>query len=126
MSIPLDVRELAVATDRARDDYHAGRISLTDWTHVSDEFNDALEAWKDDVCPVEDLEPHSPQPGDIGENADGLSIITPHGPWNVTDDQALRLIHGLSAMLHARLTRPWSNDDQSTILTRGTRTVQEA
>lgn len=126
MSIPLNVRELAVATDRARDDYHAGRISLDEWTRISEEFNDALEAYKEQVCPAyDDLDPEPPKPGDIYEDADGLGIIVPLGRWRITDDQALHLIQGLSAMLHARLTRPWSADDDSTILSRGTRHLKE-
>lgn len=127
MNIPSNVRMLARAADQAREGYFAGRISFDEYDNTSTEFSDALETWKDSVCPVtdDDLDPEPPEPGDIYDGADGLGIITPHGQWRVSEDQALRLIQGLSSMLHARLTRPWSADDPSSILSRGARTPQE-
>lgn len=126
MSIPLNVRELAVATDRARDGYHAGRTTFDEWTRISEEFSDAVEAWKDEVCPIDDdLAPEPPQTGDIYDGPDGLGIITPYGRWNVEPEQALRLIQGLSSMLRFHLTQPWSADDDRTILYRGTRHLKE-
>lgn len=127
MNIPFNVRMLARAASRAREDYFAGRISFDEYDDISTEFSDALEAWKDGVCPVSvaDLDPEPPQPGDIYEDADGLSIVTPHGQWRVSDEQAVALLRGLTTMLHERLTRPWSAADPSTVLTRGTRHPQE-
>ena len=43
--------------------------------------------------------------GDIAETPDGLAILTPHGWWEITDDQALNLVAGLGMMLRQRLTR---------------------
>lgn len=43
--------------------------------------------------------------GDISETPDGLAILTPHGWWEVSDDQALNLVAGLGMMLRQRLTR---------------------
>lgn len=57
--------------------------------------------------------------GGISETATGLEITTPQGYWAITDEEALGLIMGLSAMLQLRLTRPMSPEDDSTILTRG-------
>lgn len=62
---------------------------------------------------------HVPEVGDISETATGLEITTPQGRWAITDEEALSLITGLSMMLQARLTRPMSSEDDSTILTRG-------
>lgn len=59
------------------------------------------------------------QAGDISETTTGLEITTPHGYWEITDEEALALIMGLSTMLQLRLTRPKSPGDDSTILTRG-------
>lgn len=63
--------------------------------------------------------------GDITEGMNGLNILTPHGWWELTDEEALMLNSGLGQMLRYRLTRPWSDDDQSTIITRGRRTYVE-
>lgn len=101
MSIPNSVHELAVATDRARADYYAGRGTFDEWTRTSDEFNDALEAYKDQVCPVDDEDYDEPfEPGDICTTEDGrMTICTADGSWTVTQDQALRLIRGLSSLM---------------------------
>lgn len=127
MNIPSNVRMLARAADQARENYRAGRISFDEYDDISTEFSDALERWKDEVAPVddEDFDPEPPEPGDIYEDADGLGIVTPHGQWRVSEDQALALLRGLTTMLHERLTRPWSAADPSTILSRGARTPQE-
>lgn len=64
--------------------------------------------------------PYAPdEVGDISETATGLEITTPQGNWAIADEEALGLITGLSMMLQARLTRPMSSEDDSTILTRG-------
>lgn len=42
--------------------------------------------------------------GDIHATDDGLSIETPNGPWTVTEDQALKLITGLSVMVRHQMT----------------------
>lgn len=59
--------------------------------------------------------------GDIAEDSNGLAILTPHGWWRLTDEEVLSLNSGLGQMIQHRLTRPSSDDDQSTILTRGRR-----
>lgn len=59
--------------------------------------------------------------GDITEGMNGLNIRTPHGWWELSDEQALLLLSGLGQMVQFHLTRPWSEVDQSTILTRGRR-----
>ncbi|AIU92220.1 hypothetical protein CpMRi49_08230 [Corynebacterium ulcerans] len=65
------------------------------------------------------------QVGDIVENHIGVAVLTPHGWWQLTDEQALSLNAGLSNMINSRLTRPWSNDDPSTIITRGREALME-
>ncbi|CAB0804736.1 hypothetical protein [Corynebacterium diphtheriae] len=62
---------------------------------------------------------HVDHVGDIEENYLGVAVLTPHGWWQLTDEQALSLNAGLSSMMLSRLTRPWSSDDPSTIITRG-------
>lgn len=60
--------------------------------------------------------------GDIVENHIGLAILTPNGWWQLNDEQVLSLMAGMSNVIMNRLTRPWTNDDPSTILSRGRRT----
>lgn len=59
--------------------------------------------------------------GDIVEDIFGFHILTPFGWWDITTEDALSLNAGISAMLQLQLTRPWDNNDQSTIITRGRR-----
>lgn len=68
-----------------------------------------------EVEPEDDTE----EAGDIYEREHGLTVITPHGDWDLHDEEVLKLITGLSTMLHHRLDRPWSDTNPSTILTRG-------
>lgn len=62
-------------------------------------------------------------PGDIYEREHGLTVITPHGDWDLPDEEAMKLVIGLATMLHHRLTLPWSNTNSSTILSRGRMTA---
>lgn len=62
--------------------------------------------------------------GDIVDGPTGLGIVLPAGEvWHLSDEKALSLMRGLSTMICHRLTQPWSADDESTILSRGTREV---
>ncbi|MGO1827046.1 hypothetical protein [uncultured Corynebacterium sp.] len=62
--------------------------------------------------------------GDIVDGPAGLGIVLPAGEvWHLSDEKALSLMRGLSTMICYRLTQPWSADDDSTILSRGTRPV---
>ncbi|MDN6706754.1 hypothetical protein [Corynebacterium glyciniphilum] len=101
MNIPFNVRNLARAADQARENYRAGRISFDEYNNASTEFSDALERWKDEVAPVDDEDYDEPfEPGDIcTTDDDRLVICTDDGSWTVTQDQALRLIRGLSSLM---------------------------
>ncbi|MDO5372356.1 MAG: hypothetical protein Q4F10_02795 [Corynebacterium glutamicum] len=57
--------------------------------------------------------------GSVCEGANGLSIVTPLGKWELQDKEVLPLLTVLSAAFHSRLTRPVSPEDGSTILSRG-------
>lgn len=59
--------------------------------------------------------------GTVSEEGDGLSIATDKGLWYLNDTQALELATALTRGLRGRLTRWWSADDHSTILSRGVR-----
>lgn len=81
-----------------------------------DEYFDGLcGSCGNDVYTLPDTEDE----GDVYEVASGLEIVTPAGRWHLHDEEAIQLITGLSSMLHSRLTRPWSAENDSTILTRG-------
>lgn len=64
-------------------------------------------------------------PGDVYSTDDGLTVVTPAGPWVINYEQAIKLNSALGAMLAFTLTQPWSADDPSTILSRGRRPVAE-
>lgn len=70
-----------------------------------------------DAVQDDDQEPE--EVGDIYATGNGLSIVTPWGDWQLTDEQVLTFIRGLAHMLEFRLTQPSSEDDESTILSRG-------
>lgn len=64
--------------------------------------------------------------GDILEDGQGLAIVTPYGVWGLSTEEAINLNAGLSAMLLSQLTRPWSDEDRSTVISRGTRRLHTA
>lgn len=101
MNIPSNVRMLARAADQVREDYRAGRITFDQYDDASTSFSDALEAWKDEVAPVDDEDYNEPfEPGDICTTEDdGLIICTDNGNWTITRDMGLRLIRGLSSLM---------------------------
>lgn len=66
-----------------------------------------------------------PQPGDVYINVYGLSVATPCGWWQLSEEAALQLITRLTVSLHGHLTTPWSVDDPSTILSRGRAALTE-
>lgn len=87
--------------------------------HLDEDFTEELC----DVC-GRDVFEHPDDPvavGDILEDSQGLAIVTPHGVWELSIEDALALTSGLSAMLLSQLTRPWSDEDTSTIISRGIR-----
>lgn len=60
--------------------------------------------------------------GDIVSDPAGLGIVLKSGEvWHMSDERALSLMRGLSTMIYYRLTQPWSAEDDSTILSRGSR-----
>lgn len=60
------------------------------------------------------------QPGDVWETGNGVTIRTPGGmDWHLSEDQALALSVRLTSAVHDRLTRLYSNEGTSTILSRG-------
>lgn len=67
----------------------------------------------------------TPNVGDIIDGPNGLEIYTPCGYWPITVPQALHISSGLAIMVRDRLTRPWSLEDSSTVLSRGERTAED-
>lgn len=65
--------------------------------------------------------PQDHQPGDVYETGHGITLHTPHGEFFLTEDEALDVASKLAFAVRGRLTRPWSNDDPSTVLSRGLR-----
>lgn len=61
------------------------------------------------------------RPGDVVEDAEGIAVATHKGLWYLSDREVLDLTTHLVAALKNRLTRPWSAEDESTILSRGKR-----
>lgn len=74
---------------------------------------------------LDDVEPVHEGDTDVNvwEDADGIHVATAAGSLPLDIPQALDAVTLLSAALNSTLRRPWSDDDQSTILSRGTRTV---
>ena len=74
---------------------------------------------------LDDVEPVHEGDTDVNvwEDADGIHVATAAGSLPLDIPQALDAVTLLSAALNSTLRRPWSADDQSTILSRGTRTV---
>ena len=74
-------------------------------------------------CDEDNLDDVEPAPGDICTGAnDDLFITTPSGQWRLTLSEALSVSQGITAMVHHVLNLPWSAEDPSTILSRGTQT----
>lgn len=74
---------------------------------------------------LDDVEPVHEGDTDLNvwEDADGIHVATSAGSLPLDVPQALDVVTLLSAALNSTLRRPWSDDDQSTILSRGTRKV---
>ncbi|MGO2874830.1 hypothetical protein [Corynebacterium variabile] len=74
---------------------------------------------------LDDVEPVHEGDTDVNvwEDADGIHVATSAGSLPLDVPQALDVVTLLSAALNSTLRRPWSDDDQSTILSRGTRKV---
>ena len=90
-----------------------------------DYFEGFCESCSTDYYAVQEPDQDEESVGDIAEDSNGLAILTPHGWWRLTDEEVLSLNSGLGQMIQHRLTAPWSDDDQSTIITRGRRTYVE-
>lgn len=74
---------------------------------------------------LDDVEPVHEGDTDVNvwEDADGIHVATSAGSLPLDVPQALDVVTLLSAALNSTLRRPWSDDYQSTILSRGTRKV---
>lgn len=74
---------------------------------------------------LDDVEPAHEGDTDVNvwEDADGIHVATAAGSLPLDLPQVLDVVTLLSAALNSTLRRPWSDDDQSTILSRGTRKV---
>lgn len=98
----------------------------TDCPHCGATTYNLDESYLEEICDVcgRDVFEHPDDPvavGDILEDSQGLAIVTAHGVWELSIEEAISLNAGLSAMLLSTLTRPWSSEDTSTIISRGTR-----
>ncbi|MGO1321150.1 MAG: hypothetical protein ACTMIK_12985 [Galactobacter sp.] len=70
---------------------------------------------------IDDDKSDDPAVGDICTGAhDDLFVTTTNGQWQLTISEALSLTQGLTAMVNHVLNNPWSEDDPSSILSRGT------
>lgn len=70
---------------------------------------------------IDGNESDDPAVGDICTGAhDDLFVTTANGQWQLTISEALSLTQGLTTMVNHVLNNPWSNEDRSTILSRGT------
>lgn len=70
---------------------------------------------------IDGNESDDPAVGDICTGAhDDLFVTTTNGQWQLTISEALNLSQGLTTMVNHVLNNPWSNEDRSTILSRGT------
>lgn len=71
----------------------------------------------------EDDEPdiHFPEVGEVSINGGHITLQTPTGPFTMMEGEALQVATGLMMCLNLQLNTPWSEDDPSTILTRGVR-----
>ena len=87
---------------------------MTDYFDDDDRYEDH-DLWDDDPIEV----------GDILATGAGLQIITPTGAWNLTEEDALRLVSRLTRMVHFTLTQHAGPDDPSTILSRGRAALTE-
>lgn len=106
---------LRLIADHTREEVNDVDLEDLAWDH-DDQCASCAEMAEDD----EDDEDSRPaELGDVLENGDGIVICTPHAYWRVSDEEALNLLTGLAATVRGRLTRPWSAEDDSTILTRG-------
>lgn len=74
---------------------------------------------------LDDVEPVHEGDTDVNvwEDADGIHVATAAGSLPLDLPQVLDVVTLLSAALNSTLRRPWSDDDQSTILSRGNRKV---
>ena len=74
---------------------------------------------------LDDVEPAHEGDTDVNvwEDADGIHVATAAGSLPLDLPQVLDVVTLLSAALNSTLRRPWSDDDQSTILSRGNRKV---
>ena len=74
---------------------------------------------------LDDVEPVHEGDTDVNvwEDADGIHVATAAGSLPLDIPQVLDVVTLLSAALNSTLRRPWSDDDESTILSRGTRKV---
>lgn len=92
---------------------------MTDYFDDDDRYEDH-DLWDD--CP----DRGTPNAGDVFINAYGLSVATPCGWWQLSEEDTLKLITRLTVSLHGHLTTPWSADDPSTILSRGRAALTES
>lgn len=61
------------------------------------------------------------QVGEVRETGNGIVLTTPAGEFCMTELEALEIAGDLSSTVRHRLGRPWSNEDPSSILSRGLR-----
>lgn len=79
----------------------------------------------DDEDDDEDQEPGALRPGDVISSGRGIEIVTPRGNLVLDIPEALDTAMMLVSAARGDLTAPWSGDDDSTILSRGTRHLRE-
>ncbi|CAB0812012.1 hypothetical protein FRC0191_01872 [Corynebacterium diphtheriae] len=104
-----------------------GTVTPCDWADEDDYYDDPFYCPACDYNPEEGYDPEDNEDdvadtvGTISENHIGVAILTPHGWWQLTDEEMLKLNAVLSSAICSRLTRPWSYTDLSTIVSRGRR-----
>lgn len=102
-TLPRDLQDKLNAYDQAEIDWRTDKISRADYDKTATDLDQAIDEWRADLCIGVDA---PAVPGDIIDSGvDGLQLVTPWGPWTITDMAGLRLITGLSTMISGRLER---------------------
>lgn len=131
MSIPQTITDLAQEVDQAAKGLRAGQVTVAEYDRIVENFDRTREQWIDDrLAEVEEVdafdeEPGALRPGDVISSGRGIEIVTPAGHLVLDIPEALDTAMMLVSAARGDLTRPWSGDDDSTILTRGKRHLKE-